>query len=53
MKIVKCFKLLMLSIVFFSCSENAIAQNKDDSSKDLWTPIILKNWKQTPNSGNE
>lgn len=47
MKIEQIIKISIFSLIFFSCSEKTIAQTKDDSNKDLWTPIILKNWKQT------
>ena len=48
MKIEQIIKIAIFGLIFFSCSEKTIAQSKDDSSKDLWTPIILKNWKLTP-----
>ncbi|MCD9855859.1 hypothetical protein LUD75_14130 [Epilithonimonas sp. JDS] len=53
MKILKTFKFLIVSIVFFSCSEKTVAQNTNDSTTiDLWTPITLKNWNQTPAINN-
>lgn len=46
-RIIKIIKFLTFSIIFFSCSEKTISQSKDDSNKDLWKPITLKDWKKT------
>ena len=52
MKILKTFKFLIVSIIYFSCSEKTVAQNIKDSTNDLWAPITLKNWNQTPSINN-
>lgn len=52
MKIEQIIKIAIFGLIFFSCSEKTIEQSKDDSNKDLWTPIVLKNWNQTPAINN-
>lgn len=41
-------KLLLIFVIFLSCSKKTSAQNIEEIKTDLWKPIILKDWKKTP-----
>ena len=40
---------LILSFTFLGCTQKTTAQNSNmEMNENLWKPISLKNWKQTP-----